>query len=74
MHPRYCVKILIDCVLCRVYCFNRANVCTSATVGTYIRIDFVDVALGNCFYGTFIDAGAACSAIIVDFVSHFYDF
>lgn len=58
----------------RVYCFNRANICTCATVGANIRIDFVNIPFRNCFYGAFINASAACSAIIVDFVSHVYDF
>jgi len=54
--------------------FNRTYISTGAAIGANIRIDFVDITLGYSFNRTFIDAGSASSAIIVDLVSHFYYF
>jgi hypothetical protein len=59
--------------LCGVNCFNRAYICTGTTIGAYIRINFVDVALGDSFNRTLINTGSACSAIFTNFVSHVYD-
>jgi hypothetical protein len=50
--------------------FDGTNICASATVCAYFRIDFIDIALRNCFYRTFIDAGSACDAIFADNMSH----
>jgi hypothetical protein len=46
------------------------NVCTGAAIGAYFRIDLIDIAFGNSFYRTFIDAGSASDAIIIDNISH----
>jgi hypothetical protein len=49
---------------------NGTNICASATIGAYVRIDLIDIALGNGLNGTFIDAGTASSAIFRNFISH----
>jgi hypothetical protein len=56
--------------LCRMYCLNRANISTSTTIGANIRIDLVDITLGDSLNGTLIYTSSACSAIFTNFVSH----
>jgi hypothetical protein len=53
-----------------MYCFNRAYISASATIGAYFGINFVDVAFGNSFYRTFINTSTASGAIIINFISH----
>lgn len=48
----------------------RARVSACAAVDAGVRIDFVDVALGNCADRAFIDAGSASYAVLCNFVSH----
>ena len=55
-------------------CLNRAYVGAGTTIGTYIRVNLIDITFGYCLNRTFIDACAASSAIIIDFVSHLYNF
>jgi hypothetical protein len=50
--------------------FCGTNVCTGSAIGAYFRIDLIDIAFGNSFYRTFIDAGSASDAIIIDNISH----
>jgi hypothetical protein len=47
-----------------------AHVGTGAAVGADIGIDYVNISFGNRFNRAFIYAGAACSTIIVNNVSH----
>lgn len=61
-------------VLCRVDCFYGADVCTSTAVGTYVRINFVDITLRNSINRAFVNATAACSAIFIDNISHLFVF
>jgi len=51
---------------------NGANIRASTAIGAYIRIYFVDIALGDSLNRTFINTSSACGAIFTDFVSHFY--
>ena len=53
---------------------NRANICAGTAVGAYIRIYFINIAFRYCFNRTLIDACSASSAIVINFVSHFYNF
>ena len=52
-------------------CLNRANVGAGATIGTYIRVNLVDITLRYSLYRTFIYTGSASCAIIINFVSHY---
>jgi len=52
-------------------CFNRANVCAGTAVGTYIGIYLIDITFRNSINRAFVNAAAACSAIVIDYVSHF---
>ena len=60
-----------DPVLLGMNGLNRTNVSAGTTVGAYIRINFVDFALGDCINGAFINAGTTCGTIICDYVCHF---
>lgn len=51
-------------------CFNWTNICTGATISTGFRVDQVDVTFSNCFNRTFIDAGSASGAIVVNNIGH----
>lgn len=48
----------------------RAGVRAGAAVDADIRVNFVDVALGNCSDRAFVDASTASYAVLCDFVSH----
>jgi hypothetical protein len=61
-------------ILLRMNSLYRANICASTTVGAYIRIDFINVAFRYRFNRALINACSASSAIIINFVSHFYLF
>ena len=52
----------------------RANICAGTTVGAHIRIDLINVAFRYCFNRALVNACSASSAIIINFVSHFYNF
>ncbi len=56
--------------LCRMYGFNWTNISARTAIGTFIRVNFVDVSFGDCFNRALIDAGSASSAVICDYVSH----
>jgi len=47
-----------------------ASVGTGAALGAFVGVDAVDVALRDSANGTFVDAGAACNAVITNYVSH----
>ena len=47
-----------------------ANISTSAAVYTNFGVDGVLFAFGNSAGGTLVDAGAACDAVITNYVSH----
>lgn len=47
-----------------------ANIGTSAAVYARIGVNRVLFALGDCAGGTFIDASAACDAVVANYVSH----
>jgi hypothetical protein len=66
----YSVFILCRKLL-RMNCLNRTNVSTCATIGAGIRINFIDIALRNCFYRTLINAGTTCGTIVCNYVCHF---
>ena len=51
-------------------CALRANVGAGSAVNAHIRVDFVDVALGNCSDRAFIDTSSASYAVLCDSVSH----
>jgi len=53
-------------------CLNGANICAGTAIGAYIRIYFIDIALGDRLNRTFINTSSARGAIFIDFVSHFY--
>jgi hypothetical protein len=50
--------------------FNRAHVGAGAAIGANIRVDLVDVALGDSFNRALIDTCSASGAIFIDLVSH----
>jgi hypothetical protein len=56
--------------LFRVDCFHRANISACSAIGAFVGIYFVDITFRNRLNGTFVDAGAACGAIFIDFISH----
>jgi hypothetical protein len=45
-------------------CLNRANVGAGTTIGTYIRVNLIDVTLRYSLNRTFIYTGSASCAII----------
>jgi len=45
-------------------CLNRANVGAGTTIGTYIRVDFINIALRYSLNRTLIYTGSASCAII----------
>jgi hypothetical protein len=51
-------------------CFYGTNVSAGTAVGAYFRIDFINIAFGNSFNRTFIDASTASDAIFIDNISH----
>jgi hypothetical protein len=53
-----------------MYSLCGTNVCAGATISAHFRINLIDVAFGNGFYRTFIDAGTASDAIFSDNMSH----
>jgi hypothetical protein len=65
---------MIAALFFRMYSLNGAYICTCTAIGAYIRIYFIDVALGDSFNRTFINTSSASGAIFTDFVSHFYSF
>jgi hypothetical protein len=58
--------------LCRADCFDGTYISTCAAIGAEFRIDLVNVTLTYRLNRTFIDAGAACSAIIGNYISHIF--
>lgn len=52
-------------------CLYRAYVGAGTTIGTYIRVDYVDISLRDSLNRTFIYAGSASCAVICNFVSHY---
>lgn len=53
-------------------CLYRANVGAGTTIGTYIRVNLIDITLRYSLNRTFIDTGSASCAVIINFVSHYY--
>jgi hypothetical protein len=53
-----------------VNCFNRTYIGACATIGANFGINFVDITFRDSFHRTFIDAGSASGAIIINFISH----
>ena len=47
-----------------------ANACAGSAVDALVGIDNVDIAGRDSLYRTFVDAGSASDAGIIDFVSH----
>jgi hypothetical protein len=56
--------------LCRVNCFDRANIGTCSAICADLRINYINVAFFNCLNRTFIDTGPASSAIFINYISH----
>ena len=54
-----------------MYSLNGTYISTGTAVGANIRINLVDIALGNCFNRALVYTCSACGTIIVNFVSHF---
>ncbi len=50
--------------LCRMNCLYRAHVGAGTTIGTYIRVNLIDITLRYSLNRTFIYAGSASCAII----------
>jgi hypothetical protein len=57
-------------VLRKADCFVGANVCTGATLGAKIRVDGVDVTLGDGLGGAFADTRTASNAVFANYISH----
>jgi methylaspartate ammonia-lyase len=53
---------------------NRANISTSTTIGAYFGINLIDIALRYCLNRALVNAATASSAIITNFVCHFFGF
>ena len=58
----------------RVDCLRRANACASAAIGADVRVDDIDVALGDGFDWAFADASAASDAIVCNYMCHSFCF
>jgi hypothetical protein len=52
-------------------CLYRANVGAGTTIGTYIRVNLIDITLRYSLNRTFIYTGSASCAIIINNVSHY---
>ncbi len=52
-------------------CLYRANVGAGTTIGTYIRVNLIDITLRYSLNRTFIYTGSASCAVICNFVSHY---
>lgn len=51
-------------------CLVGANRSASAALGALIRIDVIDVALGDCSYGALVDTCSTCHTVVTNYVSH----
>jgi hypothetical protein len=51
--------------------FYRTYISACTTVSALIGIDFVNITFGDSFNRTFINAGSASGAVIINYVSHF---
>lgn len=58
--------------LCFVYSLAWAVFCACAAADASIRIDFVDIALGNSFNRANRCTSSASNTIVVNYVSHFF--
>ena len=61
-------------LVCGMNCLNRANVGAGTTIGTYIRVNLIDITLGYSLNRTFIYTGSASCAILINYVSHYICF
>ena len=52
-------------------CLYRANVGAGTTIGTYIRVNLIDITLSYCLNRTFIYTGSASCAVFRNFVCHY---
>jgi hypothetical protein len=52
-------------------CLDRANVGAGTTIGTYIRVNLIDITLRYSLNRTFIYTCSASCAVICNFVSHY---
>ena len=48
-----------------------ASISAGAALCALVGVDAVDIALGDCSNGAFVDAGAASNAVFANYVSHF---
>lgn len=62
--------VLLLELLCRMDCFGRANFCASSTIGTYVRINHINISFGNSAHRTFVYASSASNTIFSNNVSH----
>ena len=60
----------VSLLLGRMYSVAGAYSSACTTVDANIWVNTVDIALGDSFYGAFVDASSACNAVFIDFVSH----
>ena len=63
--------VLIRIRLSLVDCFARAVFCASATADANVRVNFIDIALRDCFHGATCSASAASYTVVINYVSHF---
>jgi hypothetical protein len=54
-----------------MYGFNWTYISAGTTISALVWINFVNITLGDRFNGTFINAGSASSAVIINYVGHF---
>lgn len=52
-------------------CLNRTNIDACSTIGTFFRINYINVAFRYCFLRTFIDTCTACCTFIIYKMCHF---
>lgn len=57
-------------LLNRMYGFNWTYIGAGTTISAFVWINFVNITLRNRFNRTFVNAGSACRAIIVNNVGH----
>lgn len=52
-------------------CIYRTNVGAGAAICANFRINYIDVALGNCFNGALINTGTTSGTIFINYICHF---
>ena len=70
--------VIVSSICCALFARSDSargtNICASAAVNTYVRVDRILFAFRDCASGAFVDTSAACNAIVANYVSHNFYF